>query len=256
MRRKIICILLLLMTSVACDISLPTISIPEPDLSLFNLNAQEKVVGSGNVTQESRVIKDYNDITLSGMGNLIFEQGDSEGIKIEAEDNLIQYIRVEVNKGKLTIGIQPGISISPTKPINYHLKIKNLEAINLTGNGSVEAAGVVSRKMTIDMSGSGHIKILNIDASSLLLKLDGSGDVDLGGKVQSQDISIDGAGNYQASDLTSASGKVNISGSGSAFVKMLEVMEVNISGSGTVHYKGSPEIKQNISGAGQIVQDK
>lgn len=255
MRRAILCIVLLILTSVACDISLPTISIPEPDLSMFNFNTQEKIIGSGNVTEEDRVIKDYTEIVLSGVGDLILEQGDSEGLKIQAEDNLIQYIRVEVNKGKLTIGLQPGVSISPTKPISYHLKIKSLEGIYLSGNGSVEAAGVVGRKITVEMSGSGHIKILTLDAASLTLKMDGSGDVELGGRAQSQDVNINGAGNYHGEELVSSTGKVNISGSGSAFVKILELLDITISGSGTVHYQGNPEIKQNISGAGQIIQE-
>ena len=255
MRRVLSLIFILILASMACDISIPTISMPDIDLSQFNFNSQDKIAGSGKVVEEDRVIKDFSEITLSGMGNLILEQGDAEGLKIQAEDNLIQYIKVEVNKGKLEIGIQPGVSISPTKPINYHLKIKTLEAINLTGNGTIESPGVVARKLSIDMSGSGHIKILDVETGSIVTKLSGSGDVELGGKAQSQDTTIEGAGNFHGSELQCGTGKVNIPGSGSAFVKVLDRMEVNISGSGAVHYKGNPEIKQNISGAGQVIQD-
>ena len=106
------------------------------------------------------------------------------------------------------------------------------------------------------MSGSGHIKIVKLDANSITARLSGSGDIEVGGRIQSQDVKIDGAGNYRAPDLISTTAKINISGSGSAYTQVLDSLNASISGSGSVHYKGSPQITQNISGAGQVVQDK
>jgi hypothetical protein len=181
MRRITLIISILLLATLACNISLPDITMPEVDLSQIGFGSQQKINGSGKVVQEKRVIKDYTNVTLAGMGNLIMEQGDSEGINIEAEDNLIQFIRVEVINGKLIIGVQPGVNINPTQPINYHLYIKTVEGINLTGSGSIETPGIIGRTLTVNMSGSGHIKILKIDANSIISRLSGSGDIESGG---------------------------------------------------------------------------
>jgi hypothetical protein len=256
MRRLFIPVMVLLFVSLACNISLPDISLPTVDLSQFSLSNQQKVNGSGNVVEEKRVINNYTQVTLSGVGDLFMEQGDSEGITIKAEDNLIQYIRVEVNNGKLLIGVQPGVNINPIKPIEYHLKIKTIEGLNLTGSGSIETPGLIGRTVTVNLAGSGHIKILKADANTINTHLNGSGDVTVGGRIQSQDITIDGAGNYHAENLESSSVKINIPGSGSGFVRALDKLDVSISGSGSVHYKGDPEINQNINGAGQVIQDK
>ncbi|HZD61139.1 MAG TPA: hypothetical protein VE439_11905, partial [Anaerolineae bacterium] len=43
------------------------------------------VTGSGNVTTESREVSGFNEISLSGRGNLIIEQGNEESLRIEAE---------------------------------------------------------------------------------------------------------------------------------------------------------------------------
>ena len=208
------------------------------------------------MVEEKRVLNNYTQVTLSGIGDLYMEQGDTEGITIKAEDNLVQYIRVEVNNGRLLIGIQPGVTINPSKPIEYHLTINNVESINLTGSGSIETPGLVGRNITVNMSGSGHIKILKADANSITTHLSGSGDITVAGRIQNQDVTIDGAGNYHGEDLECSSSKVDISGSGSAYVQALAQLNASISGSGSIHYKGNPEITQNISGAGQIVEDK
>jgi len=242
--------------TLACNITLPDISMPEVDLSQISFGSQQKIDGSGKMVQEKRVIQNFSNVTLAGMGDLVMEQGDSEGIDIQADDNLIQYIRVEVNNGKLVIGIQPGITINPSKPISYHLKIKTIDGINLTGSGSIETPGIIGRSITVNMSGSGHVKILKVDANSITTHLSGSGDIEAGGRIQAEDVTIDGAGNYRSADMVSSTAKINISGSGSAYVQALDQLNATISGSGSVHYIGNPVIKQNISGAGLIVQDK
>lgn len=269
MRRIAWLISILLFVTLACDISVPEINLPQVKLSLPEINppqvdlsqisiggSQQKITGSGKVVHENRVITDYTDVTLSGVGQVLLEQGDSEGIDIEAEDNLIQHLRVEVNNGKLNIGLQPGVSVNPTRPIIFHLKIKTVEGINLSGSGSIETPGIIGRKLTVNLSGSGHIKIKNADANSITTRLNGSGDIEIGGRIQSQDITIEGSGNYRAGSLESSQAKINIPGSGSAFVQSPGQLDITISGSGTVHYIGNPEIKQNISGAGQIIKDK
>jgi len=256
MRRIYLLTSILLLMTLACNITLPDISMPEVDLSQISFGSQQKIDGSGKMVQEKRVIQNFSNVTLAGMGDLVMEQGDSEGIDIQADDNLIQYIRVEVNNGKLVIGIQPGITINPSKPISYHLKIKTIDGINLTGSGSIETPGIIGRSITVNMSGSGHVKILKVDANSITTHLSGSGDIEAGGRIQAEDVTIDGAGNYRSADMVSSTAKINISGSGSAYVQALDQLNATISGSGSVHYIGNPVIKQNISGAGLIVQDK
>ncbi len=274
MRRIWILALVCLLVGVACDISVPDvdlpeisvpeismpeidlsdISLPEFDLSLLNIFKPETIAGSGNVVEENRVMGNYREVTLSGVGDLILEQSDSEGLVVSAEDNLIQYIRTEVSQGKLIIGVQPGITLQPTQPVRYHLKINILEALNLSGSGTIEAVGVMGRRLKINMDGSGHIKILNLDANAVEVKLSGSGDVEMAGNILEQDVNISGVGNYVSPELHCGISRIRIPGSGSAYVEATNRLEVDIPGSGKVYYEGNPEIKQNISGSGELIQ--
>ena len=82
--------------------------------------------GSGNVTSESRNVSDFNEVELQGIGNLTIQQTGSESLTIEAEDNIIPYLKTEVKNNRLTLSIEPGVGISTTKPINYELTVKDL----------------------------------------------------------------------------------------------------------------------------------
>jgi hypothetical protein len=256
MRRLWMLTLVFALISLACDFSVPDIALPEFDLSQLNFSNAEVITGAGDVVDEKRAISNYSEVTLAGIGNLVIEEAETEGLVIHAEENLIQYIRAEVNQNRLVIGVQPGITLQPSKPITYRVRVKKIEGIHLTGSGSIEANGLNARKLTVDMGGSGHIKILKLDANGVTTQLTGSGDVELAGDVEEQALTISGAGAYKAPKLHSGIAKVKISGSGSAIVMVTNRLDIDISGSGAVHYKGDPEVNQNISGSGQVVKDE
>ena len=56
----------------------------------------ETIQGSGNVTSESRNVSNFNEVELQGIGNLTVQQTGSESLTIEAEENIIPYLKTEV----------------------------------------------------------------------------------------------------------------------------------------------------------------
>ncbi|MBN1872859.1 MAG: DUF2807 domain-containing protein, partial [Anaerolineae bacterium] len=87
-------VLIVMATNLACKITIPSINI---DIDV------EKVEGSGNVIEETRDVRDFSRVRLAGFGRLHIERGDTESLRIKAEDNLLQYITTEVKDGELDI---------------------------------------------------------------------------------------------------------------------------------------------------------
>ena len=58
---------------------------------LFSVACGPVVLGSGNITSESRDVSDFNEVGLEGVGTLTIEQTGSETLTIEADDNIIPY---------------------------------------------------------------------------------------------------------------------------------------------------------------------
>ena len=75
-------------------------------LIMFLLSACNAVRGSGDVVTETRAVSGFDQVSLSGQGELIVTQGDQESLEIEAEDNIIAVIETEVRGNTLYIGIK------------------------------------------------------------------------------------------------------------------------------------------------------
>lgn len=210
--------------------------------------------GSGNVIEADREVADFNRISLSGMGNLIITQGEEEGLRIEAEDNILDKIITEVKSDTLEIKYKTSwlfFSVWPTEDVNYYIDVKNLEHVMINGSGSVTCESLTADTFGVEVNGSGKAN-LTLNVSELTSKISGSGDFTIMGTATDQSLDISGAGKYMAKELVSKKADINISGSGTAEVNTEEELDVKISGSGTVRYLGTPTINQEISGSGKI----
>jgi hypothetical protein len=239
--RKSLLIVLPLIALVLMSCQLGTVTL--------NTNA---VRGSGNVTSEDRSVSDIERVSLMGTGDLTVIQGDTEGLTIEAEDNILPLLTSDMNGRELQLGVKKGTSISPTKPIRYTLKVKSLTRISVSGSGNVNSDKLDVQDFALDIAGSGNMDMQDLTAGKLTAKTSGSGNFNMAGKVQSQDITITGAGNYKAEDLQSTQTSVTISGSGNVTVWASDSLDIHITGQGDVRYYGKPTISQSISGSGSI----
>jgi hypothetical protein len=186
----------------------------------------------GNVTSESRNASGFDEVELQGVGNLSIRRTGSESLTVEAEKDVLPKIRTEVENNRLIIGPKTNTTIRTTEPINYELTVKNLNALEVSGSGSVEAESIDTYELAVTISGTGNVK--------------------MSGKADSQEIDISGSGSYRAGGLESKEAKIGVGGAGSAIVNVSEALDAEVSGSGSVEYIGDPTVNQDVSGAGRV----
>ena len=213
------------------------------------------VRGSDKVVEEEREVSDFTGVELATLGNLIIELGDEEELRIEAEDNLLQYIEAEVHGGTLKIGHRQKVTLVPTESIYFYLTVKELDTISVSGAGNVKVPDLEVAEFSLNISGGGNVDMEDLNADVLEVKISGAGNLYIeGGEVEEQEITISGAGNYKARGLESAEADVRVPGLGSATIRVRDQLKVNISGAGSVKYVGSPIVEQEVSGVGSIEQ--
>jgi hypothetical protein len=240
----IITLIGVLLFSMACTITLPD-----------NVSLQQ-VRGSGNVVEETRTVSGFDTVILKGVGNIFIEQGRSEGLRIEAEDNLIEHMEIEVVGDRLEIGFKNVINLRPTKPINFYVTMIDVESIQLLGSGNINAGPITTDELRLVLAGSGNITAEDLDVDIVRAELPGSGDITLSGSAPRQEIRLMGSGDYEGRDLVSQEADISIAGSGNVTVDASEQLDITIAGSGTVRYIGDPQIDQNILGSGRIVKQR
>lgn len=211
--------------------------------------------GSGNVITEPRHVSNFDRVSLSGSGEVIVTQGEHESLTVEAEDNIMQYIKTEVKQRTLILGFKRASwwnAIRPTKRIKFNLSMKDVVGFEVSGSGSINAANIKSDDLELAISGSGSVAIGSLTSERLAAHISGSGECELSGQVVKQAIDISGSGRYRAPKLYSRMVTVEISGSGTVTVRVRDKLDVKISGSGKVNYYGRPSVTQDVSGSGGV----
>lgn len=238
----------------------------------FEILKKEQIAGSGHVVSQTIDIGQFEGITLEGIGNVQVKQGDSDSLVVTTDDNILPLLDIGVKGDDLVLGIRGRIEIVPSRTVTYDITVKNLSQVTLSGSGSIHAGAFTGSTVKIDLSGSGDIRFDALSADQILprvtgsgsVKLDniaagdvdaaitGSGQISLGGKVQTQELNLDGSGAYNNGDLAADATKVDISGSGSALVQAKNTLDISVNGSGKVEYYGQPAVEQRGHGSMRI----
>jgi len=189
---------------------------------------------TGVAVTESRDVSGFTQIKLSGFGTLNITQTGAESLTISADESALPYLTSEVIDGTLVLGAKSRLSFKLAARPVYTVTVKNLEGIQLTGAGTINAT--------------------DISASSFSVSISGAGDLTITGGAHSQTVKISGAGNYHAKDFATTETEVKISGAGNARVSASQALNAAISGAGIVTYYGSPQVTQRTTGIGSVKQ--
>jgi hypothetical protein len=195
-------------------------------------SAAGAVKGSGTIKTEPREVNGFTGVELAGSAKLIVQQGETEGLTITADDNLLEHLTADVQSSKLILGTKGRVPLEPTAPITYTLSVKRLNTIGVSGDVSVDARDIHTDSLTVAVSGSANISI--------------------SGEAEAQKIAISGTADYKADSFKTKDTSISISGSGKALIAASNRLDAEVSGSGDVQYIGNPDVTKNITGSGIV----
>ncbi len=210
------------------------------------------ISGNGNITTEQRSVTSFTGVETHGSIDIIASQGNFN-VKIETDQNLLQYIETYVENGRLIVRFKQGISLSNFRGAKAYVSAPQLNAFETHGSGDINSQGKISdpNKISIGVSGSGDIN-LELDCPDITTETHGSGNITLAGETKSLTCKTNGSGDLKAANLKAENVKTSIHGSGDNEVFASESLDVEISGSGDVHYRGEPKISTSVHGSGSV----
>lgn len=196
--------------------------------------ADKGLIGSGNVIKEIRQAKSFNQINIDGIFSIYLSQGEKEGIEVEADDNLLEYVKTDIRNGVLSIDFTYSKGIQKSTKLNIHITIRDISQLQLDGIGSVSC-------------------LTELNLSKLNIINSGIGSIKLKGTASEVTIKNSGVGSIKASDFEVEYLIVNTTGVGNVKVNATKELSVDLSGVGNVYYKGNPTLKNiNIDGIGKF----
>ena len=219
----------------------------------FAFGAPARVTGSGTVTTQTRNVSGFHGIELLTSGTVMVTQGDTEGLVIEGEDNIVPLVETTVtDKGALRIAFKEHEELHLTKPLVFRVSVKTLDAVEIAGSGDLRAPALKADHFAVKVRGSGDVDVDHLETGAVAVAIDGSGDVKLAGKAASQTVAVNGSGDYEAASLSTSTAAVNVAGSGDCELAVSDTLAATVSGSGDVSYHGKPAVTKHISGSGSV----
>ncbi len=144
-----------------------------------------KIKGNRNVVTVTENLPTFSAIELNDDLDIRIEKGSSEGVSIEADDNLVDVLKFRVDNDKLVIS--SFYNITSKKKLEITITYTELEAITLT-NGLITMNDVIaSDVLGVNTSGNARL-ILNASANLITIDMEGNSSGDF--NVASDDLKI------------------------------------------------------------------
>lgn len=204
-----------------------------------NGKAKTRIEGSGNVITKDVAVKSFDELKVSGAFSVQLSQGNSEGVNIEAEDNLQELFEVRNEGSKLLIGMKKDVNINSKKKMKVYISFKTLKTMELKTVGNVSSEQTLSfDKLELDNKSVGNVD-LKLSAQHLDIDNKSVGNIKLQGKADNVVIKNNSVGSIEAAGFLVQKMDIANNGVGSAEVNAEKELKVKDNMLGKVLNKGA-----------------
>lgn len=229
----------------------------------------EKASERKAVTTKTIAIKDFANIFEDSGSRIIYTQGDTFSIRIEAPADEIEQFSFSYsanNRGTLSIQRTWDRMNNPRiwtingntyTQATIYITTPKLSQVIVNGSGDFECNDTIqSDNFVAQVHGSGYILVKNVKANFLLCNVNGSGDVKVDSFVgEAAEYNVNGSGDIAASQVNVSDTKVSLNGSGDLSLDMKDCDKVmaSLAGSGNIRLSGNANSFSHTSnGSGDI----
>ena len=210
--------------------------------------------GNGVPGEETRTVSGFTGVVSEGEYDVYIVPASDFAVILEADENLIQYIRTRVSGNTLIVDQGTRKCLRSENPIRITVYMPQVANLELTGSGMITGDNIESDELRVELTGSGLIDLRGLEVGSLEALITGSGEMIFWGMARNADLDITGSGEVKAFHLESVNCTANISGSGNMQVTVEKTLTAYISGSGSIFYQGNPDVSAKITGSGAVTK--
>jgi len=208
----------------------------------------------GPVTTQSYSLTGFTGVEVAGPDDVTIRQGDSFSISAKGPKVVLDRLEIKLDGSTLLIGRKResfSFSSRDDDDVEIAITLPRLDAVRLTGSGSIDADTVDGDAVRVVLTGSGDMKVAKLNGKSAKITLSGSGDIEIGGgAIGSGDVSVAGSGDVDADGLVAQTLGISIAGSGNVEAQATGKADISILGSGDVKLTGGASCSTRQVGSG------
>jgi len=196
--------------------------------------------GSGNQITENRNVGDYRGVSVSDAFKVIIKQdSSSKTINVTADDNIIKFIRTNVEGGVLRIYIKKNVcnsgEIIVKVPVTKVEELRAGDASEITSDGKITA-----NDLHIGLSDGSRIS-LDLTAKRVTTRASDASELNLKGQAAEHDIQLSDGSKVYAKEFVSNDGIVKATDGSECEVNILNSLTVRASDGAVIRYFGNPQ---------------
>ena len=217
--------------------------------------AGRRVRGSGNIITENRNETGFNNIDVSGDIDVYIKQDSTTSVKVEADDNILEYIEVHTNGSTLEIYTEGNIRLRPSHKIKVYVSNPEYKDFQVSGASSIHSENEITSPdaLHVDISGESEGR-LEVNAPKVSVNLTGASNANIKGKTKDFEGGASGASEIRGFDLLTENADVDASGASNIEIYASVKIAGQASGASSVNYKGNAQSSVEKSGASSVIK--
>jgi hypothetical protein len=214
----------------------------------------ERINGDGRIVTQPRNVGNFTGVEAGGAVEVRLRQDAATSVKIEADENLQQYIEAFVNGMTLVVRQKQGYNLDPTNAIVIYVSAPQYENLDISGASKlIGETPITGDKLELTVSGASDAN-MEVKLSKLQADLSGSSTLQLKGSSSTVDTQASGASKLKCMDLVTDETTLDLSGASNAEVTANKQLNIEASGASDVKYRGNANINQKSSGASSVTK--
>jgi hypothetical protein len=216
----------------------------------------ERIRGNGHITSRQVNVGSFNGIDVSGAVGVHLKQDPNPSVKLETDENLMEFIEVFTEGNTLVIRTKNGYNLDPSRGVVAYVSAPAFKAIGVSGASEIVGDNAISVNDQLNLGASGASKImLQLNGGNITGDISGASSLHLSGQVSKIDMQASGASHVRAYDLVTDDAAFDCSGASDAEVTANKNLRVEASGASHIRYKGNASVSQSTSGAPSISKE-
>ncbi len=216
-------------------------------------NDRNRIVGNEEVTVENRPVDNFEELTFCCNLRVELTQGPTTEVRVEAESNLLPYVKTEVSGKRLRIGFRDNVNFRSKEPIVVYVTAPTLTYIGGEAGGQLQMQSAFTGERMELEAGSAAFVGAEFNGAELRARADSGGHIEVRGSGKSVNAAASSGGAVSAHDYLAQRGEAEASSGGGVEINVSEALEAEASSGGRVSYRGDAKDINIHSGWGGSV---
>ncbi len=205
--------------------------------------------GNGNIeTQERNISEDFTGIKVSQGIDVYLTSNNSTKLTVEADENIIDLLRTEVDDGTLKIYFDKNVWRATSRKV--YLSVPTINSVITTSGATVKFENTLKTDKLVLRATSGADIYAYVDVTDLQSKTTSGADIKIKGLAKNFEASATSGSDIKATDLKADYVTARVTSG--ADIKVYAIKEINAKATsgGDIKYSGNPKVVNKTKNSG------